>query len=212
MRMPGQSWPAAALMFTAMWAAMMIAMMLPALFPALAALGRFRFAAAFGYFLVWTAVGAVVYPAGVLWSIAVMRSAPLSRMVPIATAAIMVLAGVMQLTGWKSRQLACCRVIPSRASGEESGPAGHRPDSSRSAALGMTWAGMRLAIRCAMCCAGFMTILIVAGVMDLRVMAVVTAAITVERLAPDPPRVARVLGVLMIAAGVLLTVSPRSFR
>jgi predicted metal-binding membrane protein len=199
MRMPGQSWPAAALMFTMMWAAMMIAMMLPALVPALAAFGRFRVAGAAAYFLVWIAIGAIVYPLGILWSMALMRSASLSRMVPVATAAAIVLAGVVQLTRWKSRQLACCTVIPSRAAGEESGPAAFA-------------AGIRLAFRCAMCCAGFMTILLVAGVMDLRVMGVVTAAITIERLAPDPPRVARALGILVIATGVVLIVSSLSSR
>ena len=39
-----------------------------------------------------------------------------------------------------------------------------------------------------------MAILLAVGVMDLRAMAVVTAAITVERLAPAGERVARVIG------------------
>jgi predicted metal-binding membrane protein len=47
-----------------------------------------------------------------------------------------------------------------------------------------------------------MTILLVAGVMDLRVMAVVTAAITLERLVPWPALAARAAGVLAVAAGV----------
>jgi hypothetical protein len=40
--------------------------------------------------------------------------------------------------------------------------------------------------------------------MDLRAMAVVTAAITVERLAPAGERVARVLGVVVVGAGLFL--------
>jgi hypothetical protein len=39
-----------------------------------------------------------------------------------------------------------------------------------------------------------MGILLVIGVMDLRAMAVATAAITVERLAPDGERVVRATG------------------
>ena len=35
MRMPGQSWPAAAMMFASMWIAMMVPMMLPSLVPML---------------------------------------------------------------------------------------------------------------------------------------------------------------------------------
>jgi predicted metal-binding membrane protein len=47
-----------------------------------------------------------------------------------------------------------------------------------------------------------MAILLVIGVMDLRVMAVVTAAITVERLAPVGERVARAIGVVAVGAGL----------
>ena len=47
-------------------------------------------------------------------------------------------------------------------------------------------------------------ILLVVGVMDLRAMAVVTAAITVERLAPAGERVARALGAVVVGAGMFL--------
>ena len=49
-----------------------------------------------------------------------------------------------------------------------------------------------------------MAVLLVIGVMDLRAMAVVTAAITGERLAPAGERVARAIGALVVAAGLLL--------
>ena len=45
---------------------------------------------------------------------------------------------------------------------------------------------------------------LIMGVMDLRVMAVVTAAITAERLAPAGERVARAVGVGVVGAGMLL--------
>jgi predicted metal-binding membrane protein len=48
-----------------------------------------------------------------------------------------------------------------------------------------------------------MAVLLVAGVMDLRAMAAVTAAITLERLAPGGERVARAIGAVLIAAGLL---------
>ena len=47
---------------------------------------------------------------------------------------------------------------------------------------------------------------LVAGVMDLRAMVIVTAAITAERLAPAGERVARVIGAVVNAAGLLLIV------
>jgi predicted metal-binding membrane protein len=49
-----------------------------------------------------------------------------------------------------------------------------------------------------------MTILLVVGIMDLRAMAAVTAAITAERLVPGEQRVAAVIGIVIVAAGVLL--------
>jgi predicted metal-binding membrane protein len=57
---------------------------------------------------------------------------------------------------------------------------------------------------CSHCCAGPMAILLVMGVMDLRAMAVVAAAITVERLAPTGERVARATGAVVVGAGLLL--------
>jgi predicted metal-binding membrane protein len=40
--------------------------------------------------------------------------------------------------------------------------------------------------------------------MELRAMAVVAAAITVERFAPSGPRVARAIGAVVVAAGLCL--------
>jgi predicted metal-binding membrane protein len=50
-----------------------------------------------------------------------------------------------------------------------------------------------------------MLVLLVIGIMDLRVMAVVTAAITSERLAPAGERVARVIGAAVVGTGLFLT-------
>jgi predicted metal-binding membrane protein len=49
-----------------------------------------------------------------------------------------------------------------------------------------------------------MAILLVIGIMDLRAMAVVAAVITVERLAPAGERVARVIGAVVVGAGLFL--------
>src|SRR5262245_37578849 len=76
MRMPGQSWTGAAVAFVAMWTAMMVPMMLPSFVPmlrryraAVMAAGEKRLvrrtaAATAGYFAVWAAIGAVVFPVG----------------------------------------------------------------------------------------------------------------------------------------------------
>jgi predicted metal-binding membrane protein len=66
--------------------------------------------------------------------------------------------------------------------------------------------GLRLGLHCTSCSAGLMAILLVVGVMNLRAMAVVAAAITVERLAPGGERVARGTGAIVVGAGLFLIV------
>ncbi|MGH8630526.1 MAG: DUF2182 domain-containing protein [Burkholderiales bacterium] len=79
------------------------------------------------------------------------------------------------------------------------------PGASRRlpADAGTAWRyGLRLGLHCSHCCAGLTAILLVVGVMDLRAMALVTAAITAERLAGAP--VARAIGAVVIGMGVVL--------
>jgi predicted metal-binding membrane protein len=77
---------------------------------------------------------------------------------------------------------------------------GHAPLDIRTA-CGL---GVRLARHCVRACANLMAICLVVDVMNARMMAVVGALITLERLAPAGDRVARVSGVGIIAAGALL--------
>ena len=204
MRMAGQTWAGAAATFLGMWIVMMVAMMMPALVPMLwryrQAVGRAgepRLApltaiAGVGYFLVWTLVGMAIFPLGVAFSALEMQEPAVSRAVPFAIGGVVVIAGAAQLTAWKARQLACCRQA-------------HWRGLTLPADAGLAWRrGVRLGLHCAQCCAGATAILLVIGVMDLRAMAVVTAAITLERLAPAGERVARTLGAVAVAAGVLL--------
>ncbi|HET9555379.1 MAG TPA: DUF2182 domain-containing protein [Anaeromyxobacteraceae bacterium] len=204
MRMPGQTWPGAAATFLAMWTVMMVAMMLPVVAPALwryrqavAGAGearpvRLTALVAAGYFAVWTAAGGAAFPLGVTLAALAMAVPALSRAAPLATGLVVLAAGALQLTRWKARQLACCRTAPARGLAL---PAG----------AGTAWRhGLRLGLCCALCCAGPTAVLLVAGVMDLRAMAGVAAAIGVERLAPGGERVARAIGVVAAAAGLLL--------
>jgi predicted metal-binding membrane protein len=72
---------------------------------------------------------------------------------------------------------------------------------------GTAWRhGLRLGFHCSLCCAPLTAILLAIGVMDLRGMAFVTAAITIERLAPAGERVARATGVVVVGAGLFLIV------
>ncbi len=198
MRMPGQTWPGAATSFLGMWVVMMVAMMLPSLVLMLSAyrrsLGRspadrMTALAGAGYFAVWTLFGAAVYPLGVALAAGEMAWPSLARAVPILTGVVLVLAGGVQLSGWKARQLERCR------GGAPCGPPGSG---------GAFRYGVDLGIHCCRCCSGYMLVLLVAGVMDLRAMAAVGAAITAERLGPWPERVARVTGALVLAAGIVV--------
>jgi predicted metal-binding membrane protein len=204
MRMPGQTWPGAAASFLGMWVVMMVAMMLPSLVPMLwryrralggagqTRLGRLTALVGVGYFFVWTAFGMAAFPLGVALAKLTMRQPALARAVPIAVGGVLLIAGLLQLTAWKSRHLACCREAPGRGR--------TLPTDSHTA-----WRhGLSLGLHCGYCCAGPMVTLLVLGVMDLRAMAVVAAAITVERLAPAGERVAQVLGVLVIGVGLFL--------
>jgi predicted metal-binding membrane protein len=206
MRMPGQTWLGAAAVFLAMWVAMMVAMMLPSLMPMLlryrqavgrtgaTRLGRLTALVGVAYFFVWTVFGMAAFALGVALAAAEMQLPALARAVPIAIGGVILMAGALQFTACKTHYLACCRD-----------EAGHC--RTLQADAGTAWRyGLRLGLHCSYCCAGLMAILLVIGVMDLRAMAVVTAAITVERLAPAGERVARAIGVVVVATGLLLIV------
>jgi len=214
MRMPGQTWPGAAASFLSMWTVMMVAMMLPSLVPTLwryrdavgrrgdARLDRLTALVAAGYFSVWTALGLIAFALGVALANVEMQQPAVASAIPIATGGAVVAAGILQLTKWKARQLACCRQAPQLLGALRRG---RDNDPTLPAHTGTAWRhGLRLGLRCCYCCAGLTTILLILGVMDLRMMAIVTAAITAERLAPGGERIARVIGVIVVGAGLFL--------
>jgi predicted metal-binding membrane protein len=176
-----------------MWIAMMVTMMLPALVPTLwryrQTVGRagemrpgpLTVMVGLGYFFVWTVLGVAVFPLGVAVTAIEMQQPALSRAVPMAMGVVVLVAGALQFSAWKARHLACCR------------DAGR--GRTQTASAGRAWReGLSLGLHCSLCCAGPMTILLIFGVMDLRAMAVVAAAITAERLAPAGERVAKATG------------------
>ena len=204
MRMPGQTWPGAAASFLGMWVVMMVAMMLPSLFPmisryhqALGMTGETKFGwltalVGVGYFFAWTVFGLVAFPLGIALATVEMQQPALARAVPISVGVVVLIAGALQFTKWKAHQLACCREAP-------------RHGRTLPADAGTAWRhGLRLGLHCSRCCFGLMAILLVIGVMDLRAMAVVTVAITVERLAPAGEHIAIATGVVAIGAGLFL--------
>jgi len=204
MRMPGQPWPGAAASFLGMWVVMMVAMMLPSVVATLwryrqvvagtggSNLGRVTALVGAGYFFVWAVFGMAAFPLGVALATIEMQQPSLARAVPIAVGVVVLIAGALQFTAWKAHHLGCCR--------EARGIGRTLP-----ADAGTAWRlGVRLGLHCGHCCVNLMAILLVIGVMDLRAMAVVTAAITAERLAPAGERVARAIGTVVVGAGFFL--------
>jgi len=182
----------------------MVAMMLPSLLPMLwryglalgtrgeGRRGRLTALAGAGYFFVWTVLGVIVFAGGAALAEAAMQMPAVARAVPVSLAMVVLLAGAFQFTAWKAHHLACCRPARGR-------------DLALPADAGTAWRyGVWLGLQCSRACAGLTAILLVMGVMDLRAMAVVTAAITAERLAPAGERVAWAVGAVAIVAGVYL--------
>ncbi len=205
-RMPGQSWPAAAAVFTGTWILMMAAMMLPSLVPMLVHyrrtlrgqdvthLGKLTVLAGAGYFSVWAVWGLFVYLPGAFLAAAETQSMALAGLAPYATGMVLLAAGCLQLTAWKAHQLTCAPEPPPTTQGL----------STRSF---RAWQyGLRLGWHCSLCCAGLMVVLLVTGVMDLGIMAAVAAAITLEQLAPWSVRIARAAGIFVILAGIFIIV------
>jgi predicted metal-binding membrane protein len=116
----------------------------------------------------------------------------LASAAPIAAGLVVLTAGVHQFTAWKLYHIVRCREAPD-------------PDRALPADGDSAWRhGPRLGLHCTQSCFGLMATLLVIGVMDLRAMAVVAAAITVERLSPAGHRIAQITGAVLIGAGLFL--------
>jgi predicted metal-binding membrane protein len=212
MRMPGQTWAGATASFVGMWAVMMAAMMMPSLASmlwhdrrAVSSRGETRLARrtllmGLGYFCVWTLFGLAVFPMGVAAAAIEMEQPALARVVPIGAGFIVLIAGALQFTKWKAHHLAFCR--------EASGNGCAKPDHAGSA-----WkVGLHFGFQCGLSCANLTAILLAVGVMDLRGMAAITAAITAERLAPAGARVTPAIGVVVVVAGLFLIARATGLR
>jgi len=168
--------------------AMMVAMMLPSFAPTLWAYsrqlrtrrtprdGQRTTLFALGYASIWTAIGLAL------------SALPALRVAPWALGTVVLCAGALQRSQWKARQLVRCRHVSVEARGVIS-----------------AWRdGCRLGIDCGLSCVAPMAVLSVAGLMDIRVMVLVTAAITAERVTRAGARIARVTGGLALIAGLVL--------
>jgi predicted metal-binding membrane protein len=181
--------------------AMMVAMMLPSVAPTVWRYQRHVRAAGrttlfvMGYASVWIAFGLALLAMSGGLSPTGMASAASPPHAPWAIGALMLGVGTVQRSRWKAKILLRCHpaCVAARA-----------VPSSRMIA----WRdGLRLGVACALSCAAPMAVLLVTGLMDTRMMAVVTAAITLERVTPAGERVARATGALALVGGLVMWVA-----
>ena len=200
--------PARALVVFAMWLIMMIAMMLPSAAPVVllfAAIARKRRtparaevgAAAFvaGYLAIWA-----VFSAGAAlaqWAFEMSRLlTPMMQSTSAAfDGALLLAAGVYQLTPFKRACLRTCRS-----------PLGFLMSRWRTGCSAVFGMGLEHGAYCVGCCWALMLLLFAGGVMNLSVIAALTAFVAVEKLAPFGMHSAWISGVLLMAAGLWMLV------
>ena len=195
------------LLLWAMWTVMMAGMMLPSASPlvllygasarrsAPGTAGRQVYALAAGYLLVWTvfSLGATALQRGLA---ALLLVSPMMEVTSARVGAtLLLLAGVYQLTPIKH---ACLRTCQS--------PLGFLMSRWRSGATGAFVMGVQHGTYCVGCCWALMLLLFAGGVMNLTVIAALTAFVAFEKLAPLGLHAARISGVLLMAAGFWMLV------
>jgi predicted metal-binding membrane protein len=203
MTMPQQTPSVTAAEYLGMWMAMMVPMMLPSLVPMVSQYRRsvrgadgihlhgLTVLVSVGYFVVWAILGTAAYAAGAAVMAVEMRWGMVTGWLPVAAGMVVLVAGGLQFTTWKARQLALCREGSGRG----------RP--STPSVPGAWRHGLELGVRCSLCSGSLMLVLVAIGMMDVVAMAAVTLAISAERLAPAPLRVARLTGVALIVVGMV---------
>ena len=191
------------LLLWAMWTVMMTGMMLPSASPLVLLYGavarrsaqgrRQVYALAAGYLSVWMAfsLGATALQRGLaaLLVVSPMMEVTNSRF----GATLLLLAGAYQLTPIKHACLRTCRS-----------PLAFLISRWRTGWPGAFVVGIEHGAYCVGCCWALMLLLFAGGVMNLMVIAALTAFVALEKLAPLGLLGARISGVLLMAAGLLM--------
>jgi predicted metal-binding membrane protein len=189
------------LLLWAMWAVMMTGMMLPSASPMILLAGsaarqrdsaavRQSWLLALGYIAVW-AVFSVGATALQWW---LMRTQIVTPMMEISSrragGVLLIVAGLYQLTPWKRACLVACQS-----------PLAFLMRRWRGGSWGAFRMGAEHGTHCVGCCWALMLLLFAGGVMNLAVIAALTALVAFEKLAPAGPASARISGALLIGFG-----------
>jgi predicted metal-binding membrane protein len=189
-----------------MWAEMMVAMMIPSAAPTIlifAAVSRRRNESArsyvsagvflAGYLAVWTLFSAIV--AVLQWWLHshALLSPMMESTQPWFGGALLVLGGAFQFTRWKRACLARCRS-----------PLDFLMTHWREGSLGAFGMGWQHGLYCTGCCWVLMTLLFVAGVMNMAWVAAITVLVLLEKSMRNGSRVAAIAGWGFIGWGAWL--------
>jgi predicted metal-binding membrane protein len=205
MQMAGAPWGATeAFLLVVMWSAMMLAMMLPSatgILPLLSRVGgeenrsstTLWFAA--GYFAVWSAFSAVTAGVQLVMHTLGMMSWTMQAANSFLGSLLLIVAGAYQFHPLKQSCLKRCRS-----------PLDFLMTSWQDGNGGAVRMGVRYGLVCTGCCWVLMLVLFVLGIMNLLVVAALSAVIVLEKMWRLGPQLSRVTGVALIAGGLLTLV------
>ncbi|MBA8823345.1 putative metal-binding membrane protein [Saccharopolyspora lacisalsi] len=202
-----RSLPIAFVLFLITWVVMMAAMMLPSIAPFTVGVGRLLgtragpgalTALTVGYLLVWSASGVFGY--SVVRGFEALATGG-SAIAVRAGAVVLLLAGAYQFTPFKQWCLVRCRSPLALVI--------RYADLASRSRRGALRVGLYHGGYCLGCCWALMAVLLAAGAMSLVWMAVVAAAIAVEKVLPRGEMFGYAVGVLLVAPGIALLVAPR---
>jgi predicted metal-binding membrane protein len=186
-----------------MWAVMMAAMMLPSAWPMLTIFAGFSrrragrspsfYAFIGGYLLTWVAFSLAATVLQRLLAQLLLLSPMMQVASPKVGAAFLIAAGVYQLTPLKRICLGWCRS-----------PMSFVMQHWRNGAAGALRMGAQHGAYCVGCCWLLMLLLFAGGVMNIWVIAALTAFVAFEKLVPWREGGSRLSGLVLIASGVWL--------
>ena len=192
------------LLLWAMWAVMMAGMMLPSAAPMLLMYGvaarrqalgtaaaRQIYALATGYVVVWALFSVAATAAQRILSTRLFVSPMMTLTSPAIGAALLLIAGIYQMTPLKRGCLQKCQS-----------PFSFLMHRWRAGIAGAFRMGIDHGRYCLGCCWALMLLLFVGGVMNLAVIAALTAFVAFEKIAPFGVHSVRVSGGLLIATGL----------
>lgn len=202
-----QAWGGANFALTfVMWAVMMVAMMTPSAAPMIlmfAGVNRRRreqqvpyvptSVFLLGYLVVWAAFSVLATAAQWGLHTVSLLSPMMVSTTPVLGGILLLVAGIYQWTPLKHACLSKCRS-----------PLGFVLNEWREGRWGAFLMGLKHGSYCTGCCWSLMSLLFVAGVMNLLWIAAIAGFILLEKAAPAGQRMGQAAGVLMIAGGVVV--------